>query len=471
MSSSRFSSIYYYGAHLPASKSPAQYLPFDVLNEIFKYLPDLQLVKELEAEVISPKTGPYILRPEKYPWSLSRVCSAWRAAAIYEPRLWSRVHLEVGPRQPSPGKVQLLQLYLARSRNSNLSVSLHCTWIGRAKDNALLSILFTTIGRWQSLSLHALAISLPLFNDLGPFPMLESLHLYVAHQAKTPPLANVHHIFRHAPRLHTIRHRHSDDRSVFMMPLDQLKVYQGPTSSIPPESGCQWISNLHWCALAVNGQQPGWDSMEVNAPHMREFSIQERVHAYNTTAILNILTLPVLEVLRVKSAGRDRLCDSITGLLDRSMCILTELCLDIPDLIAPIMDAILILTPQLVKLRITGKRLLPDFVESWIYDPKTHVDNPCILQHLEQLDLGRSTFTPSAEIALLQMVRSRWEIPDKMTVEKYFSGPAVHSIVRLRSIQVPYKFQRTKRSQKKILRVWKEEGLDIQFGPGSQNRL
>ncbi|KAE9392105.1 hypothetical protein BT96DRAFT_286799 [Gymnopus androsaceus JB14] len=58
--------------------SPAQHLPFDVLSEIFKYLPDLELAEEAESEVISPKTGPYILRPAKYPWYLTRICSAWR---------------------------------------------------------------------------------------------------------------------------------------------------------------------------------------------------------------------------------------------------------------------------------------------------------------------------------------------------------------------------------------------------------
>ncbi|KAJ4490356.1 hypothetical protein J3R30DRAFT_3693961 [Lentinula aciculospora] len=441
--------------------SSVQQLPFDVLSEIFKYLPSLHLFKEIETEVISPKTGPYILRPE----------NSWRNAAIHETRLWDRVHLEVGQRPPPPGKVELLQLYLSRSRNRTLSVSLHCTWIGRARDNALLSSLFTTADRWQFLSLHALAKSLPLFHVLGPFPMLEILHLYVAHEAKSPPLTNANHIFRHAPRLHTIRYRHSDDRSVFMMPLDQLKVFQGPTSSIPPELGCEWISNLHWCALAANGPQSGWASAEVAAPYMREFSIQERIQPLNTIAILNILSLPSLEILRVKVGSRNRLCDAINGLLRRSMCILTELCLDIPDLTNQPMNTILAQTPQIVKLRITSKKLLPDFVECWIYNAKTHAGNPCILQHLEYLDLGRSTFTPNAEVALLQMVQSRWEVPEQISVEKYFAGPSVGSIVRLRTIQVPHKFQRTKRSQKKILKMWKAEGLDIQFGPGSQNRL
>ncbi|KAJ4001942.1 hypothetical protein F5050DRAFT_1802781 [Lentinula boryana] len=465
------SGTYLHGSLLSHTMSPAQYLPFDVLSEIFKYLPNLYLVKEIEAEVVSPKTGPYILRPAKYPWSITRICSAWRAAAIYEPRLWSRVHLEVGQRQPSPGKVELLQIYLGRSRNCTLSVSLHCTWIERTKDNALLSMLFTTVDRWQFLSLHVLAKSLPLFHDLGPFPMLETLHLYVAHQANTPPLTNVNHIFQHAARLHTIRYRHSDDRSVFVMPLDQLKVYQGPTSSIPPELGCEWISNLHWCAFAANERQPDWPSTEVTAPHMREFSIQETIQPVNTIAMMNILTLPSLEVLRVKTSGRIHLYDAICGLLERSMCILTELCLDIPDLTAQYMDAILEQTPQVVKLRITSKKLLPDFLERWIYDPQTHASNPCILQQLEVLDLGRCTFIPSAEIALLQMIQSRWEVPGKITTREYFAGPAANSIVRLRTFQVPYKFQRTKRSQKKILRLWKEQGLDIQFGPGSQNRL
>ncbi|KAJ3840944.1 hypothetical protein F5878DRAFT_672310 [Lentinula raphanica] len=467
------SSMFIYGSSLSHPTSTAQYLPFDILSEIFQYLPDLNLnlAEELETDVISPKTGPYILRPEIYPWSITRVCSAWRTAAIYEPHLWSRVHLEVGQKQPSHGKVELLRLYLSRSRNCKLNVSLHCTWTERALDNAYLSLLFPTLGRWQFFSLHVLAKSLPVFWDLGNFPMLEILHLYVAHQAKTPPLNNINHIFQHAPRLHTIRYRHSDDRSVFVMPLDQLKVYQGPLSSIPADSGCDWISNLQWCAFAANGRQPEWALTEVTAPHMREFSIRERIQPVNTVAVLNILTLPSLEIFRVKASGRMRLSDAIVGLLERSMCLLTELCLDVPDLTAMYMYPILRRTPQVVKLRITSKKLLPDFVQGWVYDPKTHAKNPCILQHLESLDLGRCTFIPTAEITLLQMIQSRWEVPGKMTAEKYFSGPATNSITRLRTFQVPYKFQRTKRSQKKILRVWKEEGLDIQFGPGNQNRL
>ncbi|KAE9392104.1 hypothetical protein BT96DRAFT_924889, partial [Gymnopus androsaceus JB14] len=55
-------------------------------------------------------------------------------------------------------------------------------------------------------------------------------------------------------------------------------------------------------------------------------------------------------------------------------------------------------------------------------------------QYLEHLDLGRCTFTPHAEITLMQAIRSRWQVPQTSTLsaDKYFGGPSVHSVVRLR---------------------------------------
>ncbi|KAE9402156.1 hypothetical protein BT96DRAFT_1017738 [Gymnopus androsaceus JB14] len=456
--------------------SPAQHLPFDVLSEIFKYLPDLELAEEAESEVISPKTGPYILRPAKYPWYLTRICSAWRYAALYEARLWSRVHVEVGHRSPSPGKVELLREYLSRSRNQPLFVSIHCTWVGGAEENALLSVLFPTSNRWVFFSLHVLSKCLSTFHALADsFPNLETLHLYVAHQGPRTGTTDVHEIFHNAPRLHTVRFRNSEDRSIFPMPLDQLRVYHGPTSSIPPESGYEWISNLRWCSFAANRRQTDWildPNAKVTAPYMRELSIQERILSVNTVAIFKMLTLPNLEILRIESTDRARLCPAITSLLHRSACILTELCLDIPDLDLD-MTTVLEDTPQVTKLRLTAKKVLSSFFSPWTYNPETHMEAPCLLQYLEHLDLGRCTFTPHAEITLMQAIRSRWQVPQTSTLsaDKYFGGPSVHSVVRLRSFQVPYKFQRTKRSQKKDLKVWKAEGLDIQFGPGSLNRL
>ncbi|KIK55580.1 hypothetical protein GYMLUDRAFT_1018027, partial [Collybiopsis luxurians FD-317 M1] len=459
-----------------SSFSVAQQLPFDVLSEIFQYLPDLHLIDDLEAEVVSPKTGPYILHPDRYPWSLTKICRIWRHAALYEPRLWSRVHLEVGMRPIPQGKVDLLQTYLSRSRQSLLVVSIHCTYVGRVRENPLLNMLFPTSNRWKFFSLHVLDKSIPLFTPLaGSFLSLETLHLYIAHQAKTPPLTKANKIFEYAPRLHTVRFRHSEDRSIFWMPYDnqQIQVYQGPISSIPHEQGCQWMENLRWCAIAANVPRLDWKFVEVTAPLMKEFSIQDRIQPFNSAAIMDSMTFPNLEVLRVKAAGPVHLCQAISGLLDRSLCAatLTEVCLDIPDLTTPLMEAVLEQMPYIVKFRMTSRKLLPDFVNRWKYDPKTHMDNPCLLQCLEHLDLGRCTFTPQAELELLEFVQSRWEVPEKGTPEKYFAGPTNHSVTRLKSFGVPYKYQRTKRSHKKILKVWRAEGLTIVFGPGSQNRL
>ncbi|KAF5392705.1 hypothetical protein D9757_000976 [Collybiopsis confluens] len=460
--------------------SVAQNLPFDVLSEIYQYLPDLDLPNNLEAEVISPKTGPYILRPNQYPWSLTRICSSWRYAAMYEPCLWTRVHLEVNSRPVPPGKVKLLQTYLSRSNARNLAVSIHCTFSGQVEHNPLLSAILPTCPRWKFFSLHVLDTSVLLFKPLrGNLPTLQVLHLYVAHQAQTPSLTATHNMFEHAPRLHTIRFRNSEDRSTFIMPYhnDRLRLYQGPTSSIPRDRSLEWMGNLRWCAIAANLTIRFDSGTSVTAPLLKELSIHERLQPFRTRALMDILTVPNLEILRVRAAGHIQLSLGILGLLQRSMCAttLTQVCLDIPDLAGSYMLDVLSNIPYVVTLRLTAKRMLPGFCNRWIYDPETHRDNPCILRYLENLDLGRCTFTPNAELALLDFVQSRWVVGDAeeggMTPEKYFAGPMNHSVQRLKMFGVPYKYQRTKRSRKKVLKIWKKQGLEIVFGSGNQNRL
>jgi hypothetical protein len=89
-------------------------------------------------------------------WALSQVCQTWRNAALECSRVWSYVYATFGEDESPP--VELMDLYLARSRSRHLYVRINSEYPANmphalGKDPALQRLLLTA-NRWQSANIY-----------------------------------------------------------------------------------------------------------------------------------------------------------------------------------------------------------------------------------------------------------------------------------------------------------------------------
>ncbi|KAK7001441.1 hypothetical protein R3P38DRAFT_3049152 [Favolaschia claudopus] len=95
--------------------SPMRRLPQDILGEIF-----LACLPTHRNCAMSASEAPVLL---------GRICSAWRAISLATPRLWARLHIvEPGEYDKNivPQRLEIVKMWLRRSRSCPLSVSLYC---------------------------------------------------------------------------------------------------------------------------------------------------------------------------------------------------------------------------------------------------------------------------------------------------------------------------------------------------------
>ncbi|PBK91099.1 hypothetical protein ARMGADRAFT_1166656 [Armillaria gallica] len=140
---------------------PIRRLPPEVLSEIF-----LQCIDEggteneasrfSEETLLRPKTS---LDPSQCPWTLSKVCSKWRAISLSFPRLWSNIHLYVRDKKP-PQSIRTLNLQLHRSGTHPLKVAFAVSL--SVKDlPPITEVLISSCLRWKTVLLSIPEICSP----------------------------------------------------------------------------------------------------------------------------------------------------------------------------------------------------------------------------------------------------------------------------------------------------------------------
>jgi len=132
------------------------------------------------------------------PLLISRVSQAWRALALSVPKLWSSFEVEVwGSGSSTLGYdshvERSMKLWLARSKNNPLTVSIIHVPVGRIPDGRsarLLALLIPEAHRWRSVQFivpTSTMISLPTSH----FPSLQSFGLQLKGLWRTEPSLNI----------------------------------------------------------------------------------------------------------------------------------------------------------------------------------------------------------------------------------------------------------------------------------------
>lgn len=139
------------------------------------------LINRLPCELLETILAIVSLSPEasivdvtKPPWTLSYVCSGWRALLLNAGILWSDIDIDISDCSPSPfsGEMRLLETFLSRSQNHWLSVSISGDL--SISEFALWRILHHS-ARFRTLEIELRPTHLTLFNSLQhPFSDLRN---------------------------------------------------------------------------------------------------------------------------------------------------------------------------------------------------------------------------------------------------------------------------------------------------------
>ncbi|KAJ7354504.1 hypothetical protein DFH08DRAFT_855059 [Mycena albidolilacea] len=146
------------GIYVDAHKaliSPARRLPLDIVQEIFV--------------ACLPTHRNCVMSASEAPVLLGRICSSWRAISLTTPRLWARLHVvepqsDMNPHAPTAyfdekvaQRVQATKMWLGRSGQCPLSISLLCALRKTEASVQFLQALISFAPRWQHIHLIAAA--------------------------------------------------------------------------------------------------------------------------------------------------------------------------------------------------------------------------------------------------------------------------------------------------------------------------
>ncbi|KAG7444109.1 uncharacterized protein BT62DRAFT_252026 [Guyanagaster necrorhizus] len=279
--------------------SPIRRLPRDMLQEIFSWTCGLGVDREWRA-----------------PWLLGQVCGSWRDVMMTSPFLWSTIATPLPGIHPS-----LLVEALRRSGSHPLSVMLMFK-CALSKDK-LLDIFFQHSGRWRVMKIdaaglpgHDIDVLLQRLSVVsGKLPLLEEVYLDVGAKC----LLHSTGTFAVAPSLRRVDLRRF---VLFQTPIDErhLTHLSATITHISDIEHIMSFPSLVECHLSVH--KPIFQS---SSP-IRFMSERIIRFSTNSTQILDTLTLPMLQELKIVGCRAE--CGLLTAFLLRSACKLRSLITD-----------------------------------------------------------------------------------------------------------------------------------------------
>ncbi|KAK6996938.1 hypothetical protein R3P38DRAFT_3068647 [Favolaschia claudopus] len=153
---------------------PIRRLPPDIIAEIF--------------HACLPTHRNCVMSGTEAPVLLGRICSSWRVLSLATPRLWASLHIVVPPQNRGALRLEATKLWLGRSGQCPLSISLHDATpmyspvgVAALQSDAFLKELVPFSKRWKHVRF---VTSLPAFQLLGHLtaedvPLLESIGLFM----------------------------------------------------------------------------------------------------------------------------------------------------------------------------------------------------------------------------------------------------------------------------------------------------
>ncbi|KAJ7176183.1 hypothetical protein C8R43DRAFT_975140 [Mycena crocata] len=171
--------------HLRSYTYPVLTLPSEIISEVF--------LEALDPDKASPSCA-------ESPLFLGHICQQWRQIAVSTPRLWTQLSLEIVDPMVRDNQLQILDLWLTRSRDCPISISI----VDLARVPQSMREFVTAILP-HSKRCKTLNVVLP-DNDLsvlvGQFPLLRSLSIGFSDEIPMRPYTVG--AFREAPTLDTV---------------------------------------------------------------------------------------------------------------------------------------------------------------------------------------------------------------------------------------------------------------------------
>ncbi|KAJ6573537.1 hypothetical protein DFH09DRAFT_1152060 [Mycena vulgaris] len=305
------------GAYVDAHRaliSPVRRLPLDIIQEVFI--------------ACLPTHRNCVMSAVEAPVLLGRICSSWRAISLSTPRLWSRLHI-VEPTCPSNSdsafpafeqklaqRLQTTKMWLGRSGQCPLSISLQCTFNRAGFTPEIQGLLFQALhpfaSRWEHIAftiLPSVLFTVSHFTE-ADVPMLKSVRIHQIGEFTENGEFLENGVrwnslnFLRAPEMHSFSIMGMNLGPLELpLPWNRLKslsVLAGWTSDIALQV-LSWCPQLRTCHLLIN---PG-NSSGVREPGL-ELSFLHTLHlqyydSYSNTVrlLFSHLFLPQLRHLKL----------------------------------------------------------------------------------------------------------------------------------------------------------------------------
>ncbi|KAJ6619294.1 hypothetical protein B0H10DRAFT_2026834 [Mycena sp. CBHHK59/15] len=423
--------------------SPMRALPPETLQEIFM--------------ACLPVDHYAIMHVSEAPLLFGRVCSAWRTISLATAALWSSIHVVV----PYPDSTEIftddppitsilkrceaMQIWLSRSGNCPLSITLFVPYQYPAHSQRFIHALLPYSRRWKELKLSQISPeNLKILNNLTPadVPCLESIDI-LDNMSTQEGFGDTLQFLLIPPRLRSITVSYYDGR------LSLPSCAWGQITTLRLQSHIAFFNldidqlmrileqcvNLGECRLAFPTSptdQPSSTPSQITLARLHTFSVHADMSTksvFNLAKILDRFTLPALGELSVlgvplRMIGDDDeepepmdVMSSLEGLVSRSSCILKGLSV---HNITGNMEALLRClhgSPLLQDLELeydpSHFSALPDPL-SVLEALTVHAfasSEPPVCPNLINLRLSRCDVTAQSQAAVINLLRSRCQ-PD-----------------------------------------------------------
>ncbi|PPQ63637.1 hypothetical protein CVT24_004411 [Panaeolus cyanescens] len=250
------------------------------------------------------------------PLLLSQICSRWRSAAIANPKLWSRLCVQLTPQSIS--QPELVDTWLKRSGGCPLKIFVFWEKTPFSNSHPVLERLMDNSERWETMFFYLPVDAFRSFSRVrNRLPMLSELSLGTSDDAN-PSSVSAFDMFEIAPRLRSLESVNLTPTS-FHLPWKQLEEI--PMFSVDIEDSLSILyKSKHLSRVSfmfVGGNPQDWHPPPVqthpNSPslpshfpfifhnHLTHFTIMTPVwnESVNLGALFPRLSFPHLESLTI----------------------------------------------------------------------------------------------------------------------------------------------------------------------------
>ncbi|KAJ6511237.1 hypothetical protein DFH09DRAFT_270533 [Mycena vulgaris] len=396
--------------------APIRRLPSKVLSKIFL---------DTTASDRAPRLG------QSFPLPICTVSSHWRAIALSTATLWTHFVVSI---LGGDGALRTLELYLARSKDRGLSLSMTGERRHRYTEEvnpAIVAHLLRVSERWVSAEVRLPYRLIPEFASLrGRLPALESLLL---HFESYSPIADLD-IFEIAPRLHRLSVRALKPNSIPRLPRDQITELDFEHNGVPDliriASTFPTLRQLSFAGTPSTESVPRPDSLLTASTLILRGPL--------STTTLHHLSAPALAHLDLHREQHGWQIPPFGDFLSRSGCTLRSLTLDDVLVRAPALLQLFPLIPSVETLTLRNLRphaLLDSALLALTLPPGA----PPLLPALTTLTLaGSYLFSTPALLAMLESraTLSRLHRVDLLIGHRQFSAEDVRRLRALQGVKV-----------------------------------